>query len=300
MNTKPTYFEMSNFDTPPNSLVRLGQIIHDFKNPADVVAPPPAYPPLQHVPEVVTSVQKDWQSTKSKLSNGSVGVWTQFLASILGIGADASLLLEREKGNVLKFEELETRYIQPDLEYVRAAMASPQAVRFYQERPYTTAYIVTGIKIARGAAIERLRRLKYGVEGSVGVDLTSITGAPVTLGPQASFIRESSTSTTFSGSSDFVFAYRLRKINKRRSHVVTGSKDYVRGAVHNLDEGGATEPIHVPNMSTKEDLTAFVIMSVDEEDFGDEVLYGSYREVDVIDNIDDSKDEAGRVLVKNT
>jgi hypothetical protein len=107
MNDMPTYFEMPNFDTPPESLIRFGQIIHDFRNPADVVAAPPARPPSQHVPKVYNSTHSSWQSSKSKLMNGSMGVWTQCLASVLGVGSDVSLLLAREQGDILNFDQLE-------------------------------------------------------------------------------------------------------------------------------------------------------------------------------------------------
>ena len=41
------------------------------------------------------------------------------LASVLGIGGDMSLLLEHEQSDIFHTDELETKFIQPDLEYVR-------------------------------------------------------------------------------------------------------------------------------------------------------------------------------------
>jgi len=154
---------MPNFDTPPESRVRLGQIIHNFEDATDVVATPPTDLPPQHVPEVYTSVQSNWQSSRKRLVNGPGGVWTHFLASVLGLGANVSLLHGSEHDDVLKFDRLETSFFEPDLEYVRTAMASPLAVRFYEDRPHAPAFIVTGIKVARGAAVERLKRVKCGV-----------------------------------------------------------------------------------------------------------------------------------------
>lgn len=297
MNNKPTYFEMPNFDTPPDSLVKLGQIIHDFEKPTDVVAPPPSHPSLQHLPEVYTTIKTNWRSEKKKLIAGSLGVWTQFLASVLGIGADVSVLLEREKGNILEFEQLETSFIEPDLGYVRAAMASPEAVRFYQGNPRKPAFIVTGIKIARGPAIERLKKWKYGVEGSAGADLTPVTGAPITLGPSGSVGSNLTSSTAFSGSSDFVFAYRLKKVYKDRLGMVSKITDHVKGAVHEL-EG---DDVMGQGSSPSKDLDLqpmFKVTGLQTEDYGSELLYANYKLVDVDDSHDGSDAEAAQVLIK--
>tara|TARA_R110002003_G_scaffold2123_1_gene24040 strand:- start:2297 stop:3277 length:981 start_codon:yes stop_codon:yes gene_type:complete len=298
MNNKPMYFEMPNFDTPPESLVRLGQIIHDFEKPTDVVAPPPPHPSLQHSPTVYTMIQSDWESNKRKLVAGSVGVWTQFLASVLGLGADVSLLLERGQADIFKFDKLETSFIEPDLDYVRAAMASPEAVRFYQDNPRKPAFIVTGIKIARGAAIERLKRRKYGAEGNAGADSTPIVGAPVTLGPSGTLGRGVTSSTKFLGSSDFVFAYRLKKIIKDRSNTVSGVKDHVKGAVHGLEDDDAVGQGGNPSkdLDTK---PTFEVTGLQAEDFGLELLYADYRIANVDDAHDGSEGETARVLIKN-
>jgi hypothetical protein len=302
MNNKPIYFEMPNFDTPPESRVRLGQIIHDCENPTDVVAPPPTNLPLQHAPEVYTSIQSDWQSSRKRLVNGYGGVWTHFLASMLGLGANFSLVLEHEQGDILKFDRLETTFIEPDLEYVRAAMASPEAVRFYEDSPHTPAFIVTGIKVARGAAVQRLRRVKYGVEGSAKIDSTTVDGPPISLGPKASVGKDSTTSTGFSGSSDFVFAYRLRKIVKHKSLLVTASEEYVKGAVHNLDDDDAQGQGRIPEMSAGT-LSAFQVSGMEDEDFGYEFLYAGYKLFDV-DGCGDEfengrKEESAQVLIKD-
>jgi hypothetical protein len=294
MNNKPMYFEMPNFDTPPESLIRLGQIIYDFEKPTDVVA----HPPLQHSPKVHTMVQSSWESNKKKLVAGSVGVWTQFLTSVLGIGADVSLLLEREHVDIFKFDQLETLFIEPDLGYVRAAMSSPEAVRFYQDNPRKPAFIVTGIKIARGAAIERLKRRKYGTEGNAGADLTPIIGAPVTLGPSGSVGRDTTMSTKFLGSSDFVFAYRLKKIIKDRSKTVTGVKDHVKGAVHELEGDDAVGQGGSPRKDLDTQPT-FEVSGLQAEDFGLELLYADYRIANVDDTHDGSEGETARVLIKS-
>lgn len=303
MNNKPTYFQMPNFETPPDSLVRLGQIIHDFRDPTSSVAPPPAHASPEHVPVIYTNVQSNWQSTKKKLLEGSVGVYTQFLASVLGIGSDVSLLLGRENDDIFKFDQLDTIFINPGLEYVRAAMASAEALHFYQDNPRAPAFMVTGIKIARGAAIKKFRRIRYGVECSAGIDLTTVTGAPVELGPQISFGSVSTTSTTFSGSSDFVFAYRLRKINKTRSQTVLGTKDYIRGAIHNLDDPDSGAEVYILGMDS-DSQSAFRITGFAAEDFGDELLYANYQLVDVEDSNDQSQDTeecaTARILVKET
>ncbi|KAF2120264.1 hypothetical protein BDV96DRAFT_322446 [Lophiotrema nucula] len=299
MASKPTYFEMPNFDTPPDSLVRLGQVIYDFEDPTTVVAPPLSF---KDSSQVHTSFQTNWESRKTESTSASVGVWTQFLASLLGIGADASLLLERERSNVFILDRLDTSFFEPNLDYARAAMASPEAISFYEQNPRKPAFIVTGIKIARGAAVEQLKRLKYEIQGNAGINLTAVTGAPVTVGPKGSLGRTTTSSTGFSGSSDFVFAYRLKKISKNRSHTVSKITNHIKGAVHDVDLDDFEGKERIPREATKREATntqlAFEVTGLQVEDFEPDMLYTNYTVVEVGEVIDNSKKENVRVVIK--
>jgi hypothetical protein len=93
------YFLMPNFDYPPDISVRLGQVISDLNSPTTPLLGTPHAAPstTQH------SSKTNWESEKLKVRSGKIGVWTQFLAPILG--------WEKEDGEILKFETLDTYFL---------------------------------------------------------------------------------------------------------------------------------------------------------------------------------------------
>ena len=75
--------------------------------------------------------------------------------------------------------------------------------------------MITGLKIARGVSAETTESKGNGVDGELVVDATA-TGIPVFGGPKAKWTSKTNENVSFTGSSDFVFAFQLIKISSRK------------------------------------------------------------------------------------
>ncbi|OAG01997.1 uncharacterized protein CC84DRAFT_1053504, partial [Paraphaeosphaeria sporulosa] len=221
-----TYFALPTLDHPPNHLITLGQIVTSPAQPWKRLASP--LPIAAN--SIATTVKTDWGTQLHRNREHRIGIWAQFAAMILGVGADAELASMKHESDIFHFKELETSFFEPDDAYVEASVVGKEAVAEWVKRnPRKSVYMVTGIKVARGAAHLCARAKGVNVDLRPGVDATPFSGVPVSGGVLAGVGKEKGEKTWFSGSSDFVFAYRLRRILVKRQ-TVSQSKDYVKGA----------------------------------------------------------------------
>ena len=210
--TKKTYFATPNSQYTPNGLIKLGQIISNHKAPGRRICEP-----FQPLPKVFPSYLDDWEHEKSQTLGGSIGVFAQWVALFLGLGGDLSTNFAKERATLLKFQKLETCIIEPPDDYIDQSMRAEAVQKYLRANRRTDSlFMITGIKVARGARCTKHYDSDLGLEGSVNVDLTSVTGTPLSLGPKSSIYSHTINRETFSGSSDFVFAYRLNRISIQR------------------------------------------------------------------------------------
>ncbi|KAJ5747484.1 uncharacterized protein N7511_009180 [Penicillium nucicola] len=103
-------------------------------------------------------------------------------------------------------------------------------------------YIITGLKIVRGAKTAVTRRERgVGAQLGVEVDGTIWSGGTVPLGggPELDIGRSKSQEVSWKESGDFVLAYRVRKIKvNKRTNGVTRDEDYIKGAMLGVDSQG--------------------------------------------------------------
>ncbi|KAF2809683.1 uncharacterized protein BDZ99DRAFT_532255 [Mytilinidion resinicola] len=132
------------------------------------------------------------------------------------------------------FNKLETSFMKGDwklAEYVKASILQPTVKQYFEANPKKTPYMIIGFKVARGAENIRKKLREGGADASVGIDGTMV-GIPVSGGPKAGFSNTNSNSVGFGGSSDFVFAHRVRKIKINWKTMDIESEDYIRGAAY--------------------------------------------------------------------
>ncbi|MCJ1425600.1 hypothetical protein MMC29_003500 [Sticta canariensis] len=237
--TIPTYIPCPNWDIPATStLVTLGGLISDPKNPESRI--PKSVPPPIPPGSLQTGSKTDWHTTSTQLLSGKLGVWAQCL-QIVGLGGDLSFGALKSSLEDHRFDALETQYFLPDDEYVQANMNN-DFVRGYLEvhewrKPV---YMITGIKVARGASVANTTAREVGANAKVGADATMV-GAPVTLGPEVDFKKTRERSVAYAGSTDYVFAYRLKRIRARKGGKVEEG-DYIKGALFGMvDDDGEGE-----------------------------------------------------------
>lgn len=93
-------------------------------------------------------------------------------------------------------------------------------------------YIITGLKIARGGAQARSGQAqRVGAGLGAEVDATVFSGVPITTGPEIRAARRSGKGASWEGGSDFVFAFRVRKVLVGRGDAVKKEGDYTKGAM---------------------------------------------------------------------
>lgn len=108
---------------------------------------------------------------------------------------------------------------------MRDAVAAPPVKAFLQAGGRTAAvYIVTGLKIGIGGALVSGSSRERGVRLKLGL---AYPGVPVEGGPEVGWRRRVEEGLAFEGSSDFVVAFRARKIGVRKG--VVRSEAYNKG-----------------------------------------------------------------------
>lgn len=127
------------------------------------------------------------------------------------------------------FKQIETVEFSPSDEYIQKCLTAPPVARVIS-RTKRPLYIVTGIKAVTGATARTSHATGKKGRVGVGVDGTLLGAAPVSLGPEAEIARRAGQDISFDGASDFVFAFRVQRINISRKGEVS-HEDYSKGAM---------------------------------------------------------------------
>lgn len=204
-----TYIVAPNFAMGAD-ILRLGDIL---VNPLSADLDPlnfdcrhPIDPTNIKEPNIVAS----FESSRKALLSGRFGLWTTFLAALgIPIGVDLGLFLERNSDDVIKAEKLVTNEFRATDDYVKEVIEKPDVKHYLQGRKYRVpVYMVTGIKVAKGASINR--------EASTEVDAkagASSHGNKVAkVKPLIQFVKKRSEGISFESKTDFVLAFRVRRI----------------------------------------------------------------------------------------
>ena len=238
----PTYFLAPHCDIPPDGLIALGSIIVNPKTPQKSLNSRSDQRVAIPADELQESFKDNWRDAIRSGRHHRVTLWTSFLQMILGIGADVSAGLTNGREDIYEFRRLETKYFEPDAAYIQKSLQK-EGVQAYitATRHKKPVYMVTGVKIARGAAVRSKTMIEYGGMLRVGLDATSLTGVPISGGPQIEKSEMKERLVRFDSGSDYVFAYRVVKIHLRRDGSVKRLEDFNKGALFGVDEGDSTK-----------------------------------------------------------
>ncbi|KAF4499354.1 hypothetical protein FAGAP_4474 [Fusarium agapanthi] len=146
-------------------------------------------------------------SAKAEENSGSLGIWANFFQAV-GVKAESNFDWSNANDVSHTCERLDTYSIEPTENYVKESV---KAVAVETAKRRQRLFMMTGVKIARGAvgSISSSRRVGGGAR--VGFGGESL-GVPFDGGPQFSISRDIYDEETYGESSDFVFAYRVRRI----------------------------------------------------------------------------------------
>ncbi|KAF5681200.1 transcriptional activator of proteases prtT [Fusarium denticulatum] len=166
-------------------------------------------PPLPIPEDMETNYtfKAPWYIGKGRANSGSLGIWASFLQAV-GVTAESNFDWNNAKDVSHTCERLDTYSIEPTDDYVKESV---KAVATEAVKRRERLFMVTGVKIARGAvgSISSSRRVWGGAR--VGFGGESL-GVPFDGGPQFNISRDIYDEETYGESSDFVFAYRVRRI----------------------------------------------------------------------------------------
>ena len=179
--------------------------------------------------------------------------------------------MANSNSDIFEFRKLEASFFEPDPEYLKRSLANSQNIRDHIDRtPGKSLYIITGVKIARGARSVIRAEQAVGMDVRLGADATMFTGVPVQGGPAFSFENARGEVFQFGGSSDFVFAYRLlRIIPKPKGDFKT--KRHEKGAETMETSGDYKQDVdrdHEPEPTTATRNVGDMQMDLDSSDFG--------------------------------
>lgn len=230
--TPKTYFIAPNLDYPHGGPLRLGAILTSPSDPGSCINRDGTIPFPSNMP-VSRTLKTDWRSERKRRAGGTVGIWAEFL-KFLGMEVEANIGYERETSDVYKFDVLETESVEPTKDYIEESVLDPVVSSHIVETGYRKSiYMITGVKVARGATVALQKRWEVGGHVRVGAD-AMFTGVPLTTGPQIGVAGGRGDHVSFKGGSDFVFAYRLREIYYERG-LRMRDRQYTKGALYDVN-----------------------------------------------------------------
>ncbi|PTB62073.1 hypothetical protein BBK36DRAFT_1145150 [Trichoderma citrinoviride] len=240
MSFTKTYFLCPTSDfihPPPAGPLCLGAIIRSTSTPqyplnSSVVAVPEANPPV---------VETDWKKTVSTETGLGLGVYAQFLQVVTGgipVGPEVNAEHTSKAANTFAFDSMTTLAFEPTQEYVQEAIKAPTVQSWLREpkqrfSPVCSLYLVTGMKLVKGARIKYSTSQSATVTGRFGIDVPQLG---TTFGPKGHWSSASDDETEFNREAEFVFAFRVKRLRFGRKLKL---EEYNKGAF--LAIGGDSE-----------------------------------------------------------
>ncbi|EEQ31849.1 hypothetical protein McanMca71_007798 [Microsporum canis] len=254
MAFSPTYFLCPLADpvpAAPEGPLALGSVLKSPNVPLSPLNRDAALTP----PKVVSTVETDWQKSVSDSTSMSFGIFASFMELVLGAGADVSVDHSRANHSNFAFDKLTTLSFEPTLEYIKEALQAAGVRQYRDSRGLArckSLYIVTGLKLASGAAIRYVSQHGPGIAAQVGVD-GSAAGVPISVGPTGHWARERTQETSFYRGDEFIFAYRLHKISFFLQPD-PATNLYIKGAFLDAEQSGISET---------QDIVQFMLEDID-------------------------------------
>jgi hypothetical protein len=222
-----TYFLPPDFDAPPppDGPIRLGNIISKPLDPFYTLNSNNPATPLSSL--TYTTPKTSFRATRNKMRSGEAGVWVKVLESF-----DFKMVGKYEKcaEDLFVVDRIETEFFVPSREYLMDSVGVKGVGDFLKAGRWKKldVFIITGIKVARGAKIVLGKKKEVGGDVSAGIDVNP-AGVNVKVGLKAGVKATEDESTEFEGDS-FILAYQVRKIICKKGKVL-GSEEYSDGAV---------------------------------------------------------------------
>ncbi|KAI0891910.1 hypothetical protein F4806DRAFT_481114 [Annulohypoxylon nitens] len=224
-----TYFLCPTSDfihPPPTGPLCLGSIIRSTSTPQYPLNMGRTVSVANAVPPVV---ETDWKKALSIEKGFSLGVYAQFLKLAtcgFPIGPEANVEHSNKTSYAFAFDTVTTLAFEPTEEYIREAIRAPAVKTWLKQswEPVVSLFLVTGMKLVKGARIKYSTSKNTTAAGNFGID---IPASGLTVGPKGHWISMNDDETELNRESEFVFAFRVKRLKFGRRLKV---EDYHKGA----------------------------------------------------------------------
>jgi hypothetical protein len=214
---------------PPTGTLCLGSIIRSTSAPqyplnrGSVVPVTDGFPPAE---------ETDWKKTVANEKGQSLGVYAQLLQVATGglfLGPEVDFEHSNKTESTFAFDKLTTLAFEPTQTYVEKAIKATAVQTWLRERRQKLSlvnelFIVTGLKIVKGAQIKYSTSQTTTVKGNLGVDVAALG---TTFGPKGHWTRKNDGTTESNRESEFVFAFSVKRLKFGRRVKL---KEYTEGA----------------------------------------------------------------------
>jgi len=216
MSYKKTFIPAPNCEYPPNGSIRLGVILSDPFDPGTCLNPDGPLPFPDNMPIQKPDPKTNWVQSAPSERGGLIGLWARFL-EFIGIEAELSFSWESSKGNAYEFKEMQAEFFDPTMQYTEESVLNPPVARYIKEnRFHKPVYMITGVRIVKGADVAFSRSKAKDMKLKVGAD-GKPAGVPAGGGFETGYHAKDNEDLKFSTDGQFVFAYRLREIYYSRA-----------------------------------------------------------------------------------
>lgn len=210
-----TYILAPNWTTapPPKGPIKLGHVLDDL---TELV--PINRKGVVETDELLNKVdtKNGFMTSRSKLITGELGIFAK-VVGLVGVGAAAGVYYKKDKDDVLSCKTLDTVTFDPTTEYITRTMDLPEVKNFMQGSKFKApVYLVTGLKIGRGASLRTSSSQDKGVKLDGGL---SAPGYPIEVGGEGGAHVRKKDGESWDGSTPFIVAFRVRKVWYRHGDI---------------------------------------------------------------------------------
>lgn len=172
-----------------------------------------------------------------------------------------------------RFEKMHTEEFFPNEDYIKEVLQrSPVAIRML-EKQHKNLFVIVGVKTVSGAAVKRAHSRNIGGSFDISID-AALAGSPIpaSVGPSVVSSSGSNESVSFEGSDDFVFAFRVQKLQMKRREEGVRQEDYNKGAMFEYGAPGKIQPqyLEISELGASDGLDIFASQDVYDE--GDQAV----------------------------
>lgn len=179
-------------------------------------------------------VETDWKKTISTETGFGFGVYAHFshlAAAAVPFGPEVDIERSKKTSSTFAFDTVTTTAFDPSPAYVDEAVRAPGVQAWLREPRQRFApggaalFLVTGLKIVKGARMRFVVGARKAVSADVGVE--GVVGPGVSLGSKGRWVRVRDEETAFDREAEFVFAFRVKRLRFGRRLKVD---EYSKGA----------------------------------------------------------------------